>query len=97
MKRSAIKETVIKREIREADGATYSYALIMSESKKVASYKIPLYSIGIEMVDAYGNETSAQTSDLFADVGKAIVFYRRMIDNLVTPLNLPYIIEDEMQ
>ena len=97
MKRSAIKETVIKREIREAEGATYSYALIMSESKKVASYKIPLYSIGIEMVDAYGNETSAQTSDLFADVGKAIVFYRRMIDNLVTPLNLPYIIEDEMQ
>ena len=73
MKRSAIKETVIKREIREAEGATYSYALIMSESKKVASYKIPLYSIGIEMVDAYGNETSAQTSDLFADVGKATV------------------------
>ncbi len=97
MRKTAVKETVIKREVRESEGAIYSYALIMSESKKVASYKIPLYSIGVEMIDIDGNETRAQTGDLFADVGKAIVFYHKMIDNLVTPLNLPYIIEDELQ
>ncbi len=97
MRKSNIKETVIKKETHELDGATYTYTLLSKESNRVASYKLPLYSIEIDMTDADGNHTNASTKDIFSDIGKAIVFFRRMIDNLATPLNLPYIIADEMQ
>ena len=97
MGKTVIKDTVIRKENREADGATYNYSLIVSESNKVASYKLPLYSIEIEMTDSNGNITNARTKELFADVGKAISFFRKLTENLATPLNLPYIIEDEMQ
>jgi hypothetical protein len=89
-------ETVIKSERVTKDGATYCYTLLMSESTKVASYRIPLYSIAIDMTDENGKKTNAHSPDLFADVGKALVFFRKLIDNLATPLNLPYILEDEM-
>ena len=97
MSKTAIKDKVIRQEIREADGAKYCYTLIMSESNKVASYRIPLYSIEIEMTDKDGNVTNAKTKEIFADVGKAISFFRKLSENLATPLNLLYILEDEMQ
>ena len=49
------------------------------------------------MTDKDSNVTNARTRELFADVGKAISFFRKLCDNLATPLNLPYILEDEMQ
>lgn len=97
MGKTIIKDTVIKSETREADGAIYRYSLVMSESNKVASYKLPLYSIEIEMTDPEGQKTSARTRELFADVGKALSFFKKLSENLATPLNLPYIIEDEMK
>ena len=97
MGKTVVKDTVIKRDIREADGARYCYTLIMSESNKVASYKLPLYSIEIEMTDKDGKVTNAKTKEIFADVGKAISFFRKLSENLATPLNLLYILEDEIQ
>ena len=97
MGKTFMKNTVIKSELREADGAKYRYSLIVSESNKVASYKLPLYSVEIEMTDKDGNVTNARTRELFADVGKAISFFRKLSENLATPLNLPSILEDEMQ
>ena len=96
MGKTVVKDTVIKKDVREADGARYCYTLIMSESNKVASYKLPLYSIEIEMTDAEGNVTNARTKEIFADVGKAISFFKKLSENLATPLNLLYILEDEM-
>ena len=97
MGKTVMKDTVLKSEMREADGALYRYVLIMSESNKVASFKLPLYSIEIEMTDADGDVTNARTRELFADVGKALSFFKKLVDNLATPLNLPYIVEDEMR
>lgn len=97
MSKSVIKEKVIRKEVREADGAKYCYTLVVSESNKVASFKLPLYSVEIEMTDKNGKTTSARTRELFADVGKAISFFKKLYENLATPLNLPYILEDEMQ
>lgn len=97
MGKTVMKDTIIKSDVREAEGAIYRYSLIVSESNKVASYKLPLYSIEIVMTDADGNTTCARTRDLFADVGKAISFFKKLSENLATPLNLPYILEDEMQ
>ena len=79
---------------READGAQYKYSLYMKESHRVASYKLPLYSIKIEMRSNDNGFTEAESGDIFSDLGKASVFFDRLVDNLATPYNLPYIIED---
>ncbi len=94
-KRTEIKEILMKNERVARDGATYDYSLYVRESSKVASYRIPLYSVSVKMIDSEGKETYAEARDAFSDVGKALVFYERIVEYLATPLNLPYILEDE--
>lgn len=94
-KRTEIKEILMKSDRILNEGAVYTYSLFVRESNKVASYRIPLYSVTVSMIDSDGNETFAEARDSFSDVGKALVFYERMVEHLVTPLNLPYILEDE--
>ena len=89
-------DSVIRTEEREKDGIGYKYKLIMKESLGVASYGIPLYSIDVEMNQGNGKTTSATATDLFADAGRAINFFERIVDNLATPIDLAYIVEDEM-
>lgn len=79
---------------RKGDCAQYKYSLYMKESHRVASYKLPLYSIKIEMSSEESGYTEAESGDIFSDLGKASVFFDRLVDNLATPYNLPYIIED---
>lgn len=94
-KRTQVKEIVMKSERVECEGSTYDYTLSVRESNKVASYRIPLYSVSIKMTDKNGKETFAEAKDAFSDVGKALVFYERIIEYIATPLNLPYVLEDE--
>ncbi len=96
MSKSKVTNTVIRRTEVEDSEATYRYTLTVSESKRVASYRLPLYSIGIEMTTTGGKRTEVVAKDIFADVGKAVVFYDKIVENRATPLNLHYIIEDEM-
>lgn len=89
------KETV-RREIREKDGFEYKYELTLSRGRRVASYGIPLYSISIEMICSENNlMTQNDAENLFSDFDKASEFFDRMVDGLATPIDLPYIIEDE--
>ena len=93
MKKHDIKQTTVK-EIHKSDGdATYIYRLNMKRSDRVASYQLPLYSIEIEMTTEEGY-TSNETPELFSDIGRALVFLSYLAEHLVTPLNLPYVIED---
>lgn len=94
-KRNEIKEIIMRSECVSDGGATYTYTLCVRESDKVASYRIPLYSVAVKMVDSNGEETYAEAKDAFSDVGKALVFYERIMEHLATPLNLPYVLEDE--
>ena len=89
-------KTIIRDEQVTKDGCYYRYKLMMTKSSKVASYRIPLYSIEIEMKDSFGELTECSVDNIFADLGKAVVFYDRMIRNLATPIDLPYIVEDEI-
>ncbi len=97
MRGKALGEPEILRadEIKTKD-ATYKYSLQVSESVNVASYRLPLYSITVEMTREDGYRTEARTGDIFADAGKAVVFYERMVEHLATPIGLPYIVEDEL-
>ncbi len=88
---------VLRREVREADGARYVYILSCGEGKLVASFGLTLYSIGIEMTDKDGRYTESRLNEVFSDSARAFRFFRRLVDNLATPIDLPYILEDEMR
>ena len=94
-KRRDIRETLMKSATVDFEGASYTYSLFVRESNRVASYRIPLYSITVEMIDREGQRTYAEARDAFSDIGKATVFYEKIMEHLATPINLPYILEDE--
>ena len=94
-RKEKLSDTVIRIEVRETEGRLYKYELIMTESNK-PNYRLPLYSVAIEYMDEDGSSTSAKAKEIFADVGKAIIFFERLVENLATPLNLAYVVEDEL-
>ena len=96
MKREKIKTEIIKEDKIERDGCEYRYTLECKKSMKVASYRLPLYSVKICFKSEDGDSTECSSGELFTDVGRALVFYRRLVDNLATPIDLPYIVEDEL-
>ena len=89
-------DTVIRREEREADGYRYLYEIIMRRGEGVASFRIPLYTIKVTLGHPSGETTAAEVSDAFADLGRAICFFDRLVRNLATPIDLIYIHEDEL-
>ena len=95
MKRNASYD-VIRTEVREDEGNQYNYQLMMRRGDAVASWRLPLYSIRVNMTDVYGNEGTADVTDAFSDVDKAISFFEKIVKNLATPIDLDYIFEDEM-
>ena len=95
MKSKNLTRTV-RHEEKSKDGYIYSYSLNVAESGRVASYKLPLYSVTVELTDPYGDTTSAQTKEIFADVGKAFSFFDKLVRNLATPIDLAYVVEDEI-
>ncbi len=91
-----IKTSVIRNDSVINEGYEYNYCLYAKESNNVASYRMPLYSIHIELKTPEGDITERCAKDCFADIGKALVFYDRIVKNLITPMNLPYFMEDEL-
>ena len=96
MKRNTETIEIIRERIIESDGAQYKYTLVVKSIKRHFAPKLPSYSVLIEMQTANGMTTSAESGYIFVDIGKAIVFYERLIEHLCTPLNLPYILEDSL-
>ena len=86
------KNTVRTEEILK-NGIRYKYEIRSFESRDVASFGIILYEIFVETKD--GSHVSYyKTGGLFSDVNKAVSFLNMLKENLATPCNLPYIIED---
>lgn len=88
---------VIKQEERTDGGFSYKYELILREGMQTANFGLPLYSIRISMTDADGKESRREATDIFTDRGKAEGFFERLVRNLATPLNLCYVVEDEVR
>ena len=86
---------VIRTEERLEDKHHYLYELLMRRGETVACWRMPLYSIRVKMTDAYGNKRSADAIDIFSDEDKALSFFEKLVRNLATPIDLPYIVEDE--
>ena len=86
----------LRKEERLDGGYLYRYTLSVTESGRVASYKLPLYSIAVELTTPEGEVTEAQTKEIFADAGKANSFFESLVEGLATPIDLAYIVEDEV-
>ncbi len=89
-------DTVIRTDTRQDGEFTYRYELIMKRGEGVASWRIPLYSIRVYLTDGDGHSTEGDVKDVFADVGKAVIFYEKVVRNLATPIDLIYTLEDEI-
>ena len=95
MKKRKSKIDIIRDVTKIDNGIIYRYVLFCEKSDKVASFNIPLYSIEVSMT-MDGEVTSHVARELFADIGKAISFFEKLADNLATPIDLPYVIEDRI-
>ena len=95
MKSYNTKKEEIKKITRSENGIEYVYSLISSKSERVASFGIPLYSIEVTMIKD-GEETSNSICEIFSDIGKALSFLGMLAENLATPIDLTYILEDKI-
>ncbi len=91
-----MEKTVIRREVRKEDGYEYVYELIMKTSHMIASFNIPLYSVSVRMKRRGEADTYSRVEDIFSDLGKATKFFERVVENLATPIDLPYVLEDSL-
>ena len=90
-------EITVKTDTREYEGMIFTYSLTVSESPYVSSFKLPLYSIEVELTHTDGKVTRSVCKDAFADIGKALIFYGKIVNGLVTPIDLAYVYEDEIK
>ncbi len=97
MNNCTTKCKTIRTEVREVDGIKYRYELTKRENRSVAGFGIPLYSFAVvmEFKDS-GKRSEGNTTDLFSDSGKAMRFFDKLVSNLATPIDLAYIVEDEL-
>ena len=96
MSTTKMKSETVRHELRAANGISYSYTLSVRESNRTASFRLPLYSVGVTIVDEKGTESSAVLEDVFLSSESAFTFFDRIVKNLATPIDLPFVFEDEM-
>ena len=89
-------DTLLRAEERTSGEARYHYRLTKRESEQVASFGLPLYSVSVQMVAPDG-ATEATARDCFSDEAKACGFFDKLVNHLATPIDLPYILEDEIR
>ena len=90
-------DKVVRTERREACGCQYTYELIQREGGLTHDWRLSLFSIRISMTDAKGRSSEREARDLFTDRADATEFFERLVRNLATPLNLGYVVEDELR
>lgn len=87
--------TTVREEVRYANGMEYRYALSARRSEMTASFGLTLYSIKVELIDKRGVHSEASLIDAFRSPEAAFRFFERIINNLATPIDLPFVFEDE--
>lgn len=89
-------DRVIRREERQDTGYVYSYELIERKGDTTVDFGVSLYSIKVNMTDGEGKTRKSEARDVFSSKEKAVAFFDKIVRNLATPIDLKYIIEDEM-
>lgn len=95
MKAKLKKLNAIISEKVVVDDITYKYKLIRFSEKSIASFRINLYEILVEM--EYGAyHDYYRTGGIFSSQEKAEKFLILLKENLATPQNIPYVLEDAL-
>lgn len=89
-------QNIIKKETIENGEYVYSYELIERRGKRLADFGMRLYSISVSMRDERGEIKKGEAKDIFSSKRKALVFFDRIVKNLATPIDLKYVVEDEV-
>ena len=89
------KSQTVREEKRTDNGIEYKYTLSVRRSDRTASYGLALYSIKVEMTDLTGAVSEASLVDAFRSAELAFRFFDRVVDNLATPIDLPFVFDDE--
>ena len=84
-------------ENRTSEGREYRYELIREIGRRTDNWRLPMYSIRITMTDADGSRHTRSSDNIFSDKRRATRFFNRMVNHLCTPIDLGYIIEDEVR
>ena len=92
-----VKNKIVTKEERREDGFLYTYELILGEGKRIDDWRLPLYSVRISMTDSQGNGSQREARDVFADERRALEFFEKLVRNLATPIDLGYVVEDEVR
>ena len=90
------KVSDIRCERRQTNDGEYEYILSVRVSDRTASFGLPLYSISVAMTNADGERSESRLEDAFLSSKAASDFFDRIVDNLATPIDLPFVFEDEM-
>lgn len=89
-------ERIVKKEERSDDGFLYTYELILREGMRTADWRLPLYSVKVSMTDPTGHKSQREATDVFTNEGRAVDFFEKLVRNLATPIDLGYVVEDEV-
>lgn len=90
-------DQVIMRRICEEGGISYTYELIKREGARTDDWRLTLYSFRILMRDSDGNVSQRMARDVFTELERAEEFFDMLVKNLATPIDLSYVIEDEVR
>lgn len=96
MKRGLYERIVVKEERRQ-DDYLYTYELILREGKRTADWRLPLYSVKVSMTDPNGRSSQREVNDVFINRERAMEFFDKLVRNLATPIDLGYVVEDEVR
>ena len=96
MKRGLCERIVVKEE-RCHDDYLYTYELILREGKQTADWRLPLYSVKVSMTDPEGRSSQKEVKDVFINHDRAMEFFDKLVRNLATPIDLGYVVEDEVR
>ncbi len=95
--KNKLLSNIISKEERSDGGHSYTYELILRQGERTDDWRLPLYSVRISMTDRLGNRTEREAKDVFSDGGRAKDFFDRLVRNLATPIDLGYVVEDEVR
>jgi hypothetical protein len=91
MQKSKLSATVLSRDKIVNNEGEYEYTLSVVSDKEYEK----TYEIEIRFRFGENKETVALASDKFESELAALSFYEKLKRNLATPIDLPYVLEDE--
>lgn len=89
-------DNILIQENRELEGYSYTYELILRKGIRTHDWGLPLYSIKVSMTDNNGRKSQSEATDVFTDRKRAEGFFHKLVRNLATPIDLGYVVEDEV-